>query len=143
MNDELKRLRRFILLLSAFILFLILGIVAWGSIELNRLRYIIANMDIPTVVNGIDGNDGYTPIKGVDYVDGVDSLSTRTVAYQPVYTNVPVQGEKGDKGDQGEKGEPGTQGLTVILRVNPITLLEECRILGSSVWSSVDECGVQ
>jgi hypothetical protein len=29
--------------------------------------------------NGIDGNDGYTPIKGVDYFDGATG--------QPIHTN--------------------------------------------------------
>lgn len=39
--------------------------------------------------DGRPGKDGYTPIKGVDYSDGV----------------------KGDKGEKGEKGEQGIQGL--------------------------------
>ena len=40
-------------------------------------------------LNGVDGKNGYTPRKGIDYFDG----------------------DKGDKGDPGEKGEKGAQGL--------------------------------
>lgn len=45
--------------------------------------------------DGAPGKDGYTPIKGVDYFDGVKG----------------EKGDKGDKGDKGEKGEQGIQGL--------------------------------
>lgn len=41
---------------------------------------------------GEPGNDGYTPIKGVDYFDG-------------------AKGDKGDKGDPGERGLQGIQGI--------------------------------
>lgn len=41
--------------------------------------------------DGVDGKDGYTPQKGIDYFDG-----------QP--------GEKGDKGDPGEPGQKGDKG---------------------------------
>lgn len=47
-------------------------------------------IDVLDGKNGIDGKDGYTPIKGVDYFDG----------------------EQGPQGIQGEKGEPGTNGLS-------------------------------
>lgn len=54
--------------------------------------------------DGAPGKDGYTPIKGVDYFDGVKGDKGE-------------KGEKGDrgeqgvKGDRGEKGEQGIQGL--------------------------------
>ncbi len=44
--------------------------------------------------DGIPGKDGYTPIKGVDYSDG-------------------VKGDKGEKGDRGEQGIQGLPGTTV------------------------------
>jgi len=40
---------------------------------------------------GLPGEDGYTPVKGVDYFDG-------------------EKGDKGDKGDPGEKGDKGDKG---------------------------------
>lgn len=42
--------------------------------------------------DGAPGKDGYTPIKGVDYFDG-------------------VKGDKGEKGEKGEKGDRGEQGV--------------------------------
>nr|DAJ54507.1 MAG TPA: nucleoid-associated protein [Caudoviricetes sp.] len=44
--------------------------------------------------DGAPGKDGYTPIKGVDYFDGVKG----------------DKGEKGDRGEQGVKGDRGEQG---------------------------------
>jgi hypothetical protein len=52
-------------------------------------------------VNGIDGKDGYTPIKGIDYSDGQDGLNGKDGK----------DGAKGDKGDKGDKGNDGTDGL--------------------------------
>lgn len=52
-------------------------------IDLNSLR-------------GKDGEEGYTPIKDVDYFDGKDGLSI-----------------KGDKGDKGEPGLPGKDGQSI------------------------------
>ena len=45
-------------------------------------------------IQGPKGDDGYTPIKGVDYFDGEQG----------------PKGDKGDKGDPGEKGEKGDKG---------------------------------
>lgn len=143
MDNELKRLRKHVLVLTSIVLLLVLGIVAWGSIEISRLRSVVASIEIPQAINGIDGKDGYTPIKGVDYIDGNDgrdSLSTTTIVKEPIYTNIPIPGPKGEKGDKGEQGSPGQ---TIVLRINPITLLSECRFLGDIDWQSLDECGVE
>lgn len=146
MDDELKRLRKHVLVLTSIVLLLVLGIVAWGSIEISRLRSVVASIEIPQAINGIDGKDGYTPIKGVDYIDGNDgndgrdSLSTTTIVKEPIYTNIPVPGPKGEKGDTGERGAPGR---TVLIRINPLTLLDECRFLGDIDWQPLDECGVE
>ena len=45
---------------------------------------------------GLPGSDGYTPIKGIDYFDGIDG----------------EQGPKGDTGDTGLKGDQGPKGDT-------------------------------
>lgn len=75
-----------------------------------------------TGVKGDKGEDGYTPIKGVDYFDGVKGDKGDTGAqgltgatgiqgaigpdgYTPVKGVDYVDGDKGDKGD---KGDPGT-----------------------------------
>lgn len=60
--------------------------------------------------DGVDGNDGYTPIKDVDYFDGKDGVS--------------VKGDKGEagkdgqsiKGERGKPGKDGKDGASVELR---------------------------
>ncbi len=47
-------------------------------------------------IAGANGIDGYTPIKGVDYFDGLNGND-----------GVSIKGAKGDKGDQGVAGENG------------------------------------
>lgn len=66
--------------------------------------------------DGVDGKDGYTPVKGVDYFDGQPGKdgSDGKDGYTPqkgidYFDGQP--GEKGDKGDPGEKGEQGEQGI--------------------------------
>lgn len=48
-------------------------------------------------IGHVKGEDGYTPIKGVDYFDGEKG-------------DPGEKGEPGEKGDPGEKGEPGQDG---------------------------------
>lgn len=51
--------------------------------------------------------DGYTPIKGIDYRDGIDGKKGE-------------KGDKGERGEKGDKGEKGEKGDTIIpeLRCN-------------------------
>jgi len=58
--------------------------------------------------------DGYTPVKGIDYFDGVagiagangsngkDSVSSVTSTIQTIVKEIPIPGPKGDKGDSGK-----------------------------------------
>ena len=50
-------------------------------------------------LKGEKGNDGYTPIKGVDYFDGEDGKN-----------GISIKGDKGDKGDRGATGTGGSDG---------------------------------
>ena len=50
---------------------------------------------------GPAGQDGYTPVKGVDYFDGEDGA-------QGPQGDQGIQGPKGDKGDKGDAGDPAT-----------------------------------
>ena len=56
------------------------------------------------VIQGVDGKDGYTPQKGVDYFDGEKGKDGSV-------GKTGEQGLKGDKGDKGEKGDRGERGL--------------------------------
>lgn len=54
-------------------------------------------------LESLHGEDGYTPIKGVDYFDG----------------------EKGDKGDKGDKGEAGTAEQWIFTLADGTEILKE------------------
>ena len=53
--------------------------------------------------DGEDGQDGYTPVKGVDYFDGEDGQDGQD-GYTPVKGVDYFDGAKGDKGDKGDTG---------------------------------------
>lgn len=57
-------------------------------------------------IDGIDGVDGYTPIKGIDYFDGKNGTDGKDGKDGKDGSD----GKKGDKGDQGERGFPGQNG---------------------------------
>lgn len=60
-----------------------------GVIEDNSFNVIVQITE--SGPRGLPGNDGYTPVKGVDYFDG-------------------EKGDKGEKGEQGPKGDKGDKG---------------------------------
>ena len=85
------------------------------------------NIRGPQGIQGVPGNDGYTPIKGKDYFDGKngadgkdgeDGISVThswdgailTITSASGTSSVNLKGEKGDKGDKGEPGLPGVTG---------------------------------
>ena len=66
-------------------------------------------------VDYFDGKDGYTPIKGVDYVDGVSPThswegTTLTITSASGTSSADLKGEKGEKGEQGIQGVQGVKG---------------------------------
>ena len=69
-------------------------------------------------VNGKDGKDGYTPIKGVDYFDGTNGkdgvngkngIDGKSFAYAD-FTQTQLESLRGPQGLQGERGLPGEPG---------------------------------
>ena len=57
-------------------------------------------------MNGIDGKDGYTPQKNIDYFDGKQG---KAFTYAD-FTSEQLENLKGPKGDKGEKGDVGEKG---------------------------------
>lgn len=155
MEQELKRLRRIITVLSVLVLVLMFGTIIWGSLEISRLKSVIAAIPSQETIQPRAGVDGYTPIKGVDYFDGkdgADSLSTRTIIEQPIYTNVSV-GPTEEQVAQaitdyctarencvGEEGARGPIGRTIFLRLNTLLGVEQCRYAGDDSWLPIEEC---
>ena len=60
--------------------------------------------------NGIDGKDGYTPQKNIDYFDGKRGEAFTYNDFTPAQLEA-LKGEKGDKGDKGDQGARGLQGI--------------------------------
>lgn len=85
-------------------------------------------------IKGDPGENGYTPVKGVDYFDGVDSVSTNTVIEKQVFETmkelvfVPV------KGDTGEAGEPSPQ---LIVKVDYDTCQMKTMYEGDDLWKTI------
>lgn len=69
-------------------------------------------------LKGEPGNDGYTPIKGIDYFDG-------------------EKGDKGDPGEKGDKGDPGADGKDGHTPVKGVDYWNEADI--AEIKSYVDE----
>lgn len=82
----------------------------------NRLKNLESLLSKqPKIVQPVDGKNGYTPIKGVDYFDGTngkdgkDSHSTHTIEKQTIVENnikevikeIPIKGAEGKKGNDG------------------------------------------
>jgi len=81
------------------------GVTAWSSLSYAGLV-------------GPEGEDGYTPIKGVDYFDGEDGADSTVPGpkgddgYTPVKGVDYFDGAKGDKGDTGDTGTTTWAGIT-------------------------------
>lgn len=80
--------------------------------------------------DGTPGKDGYTPIKGVDYFDGVKGDKGEKGD----------RGEQGVKGDRGEKGEQGIQGLpgtTVYSELSDKPSINNVTLVGNKTLSEL------
>jgi len=68
--------------------------------DLYNISSIIDN-SVSKKVDSLNIKDGYTPIKGVDYFDGVNgtnSISTNTTIIEKTIEQVPVNGSNGNDG---------------------------------------------
>lgn len=149
-DKEIDRLKRLLFWSWCLIIFLVigtvLGVIFWFSTQVKHLKQEIASNPTTIVQQTIQGRDGYTPIKNVDYFDGEMGLrglqgpkgesGTNTVTLQPIYSNVPVPGPQGVDGPQ---GLPGAPGLTVFVQQLP-TGEWQCRRGSDTLWVPIAEC---
>lgn len=152
MNDqELKRLRKFIVISWLMLLAVLVAIAFWGSYQVRLLNETIAYKDaqlrgeIPYVKDGKSGEQGQIGQSGNNGANGSNGQngSSGPQGNQGSQGNLGLSGEKGDKGDKGDVGDTGSQGppgKTVFLRTNPLTLQEECRYAGDTDWRPASEC---
>lgn len=85
-----------------------------------------------------DGKDGYTPIKGVDYFDGIKGDD----GLQGIRGEQGVKGETGATGQTGTTGEKGLQGepgKLIILRCNTKKNRWEYKYEGDDTWQILND----
>lgn len=129
-----------VLLLGTVITLLVLMISKPKDVQVNN--YVgkdgksIKGNDGYTPVLGVDYFNGFTPIKGVDYVDGKDSISTNTIIEKQINTQTIV--EKTEyvpiKGDTGTQGENGRQ---LLVQVNYETCELQTKYEGDRIWQII------
>lgn len=151
-DQDYRRMKRLFVLWSIVAFLILAALTFFVNYRLNKIQRSIPVQPVTILERGQDGNDGYTPVKDLDYFDGrdgrngKDSISTHTILEQPTYTNVPVAGPRGDTGPEGPEGPEGPQGqqgnagyVVFIREVSPGVF--ECQFAGDSAWQPISECG--
>jgi len=86
----------------------------------------IKGIDYNDGLDGLNGENGYTPIKGVDYFDGNNGMNGESVKGDKGNDGESIKGDKGDQGSNGEsvKGDAGVDGKAGVngKDVNPSTV---------------------
>lgn len=104
-----------------------------------------------TLPQGTPGEDGYTPIKGVDYSDGTDGTSvtvksvnestadggSNVITFSDGKTIVIKNGSKGSTGATGAKGDKGDTGATGAKGADGHTPVK-----GTDYWTAVDRAEI-
>lgn len=114
----------------------------------NSLARVTEVMD--SITQPEDGEDGYTPVKGVDYFDGERGPrgfkgekgddgedSTSKYVTETIIKEVPVKGEDGKDGYTPVKGVDYFDGKTPVLRCNESKNRWESKYSGSDNWTIV------
>lgn len=152
MKDDFERLRRQNKRIITFLVILLLVNAIFLVIYFGKKSPHISNyVTTPGIVGaqGKPGEDGRTPVKGVDYFDGERGPMGKTGPRGPqgaqgaqgepglVGVTGPqgVQGEQGLKGDTGEAGPPGRE---LEIRCNPETQTFETHYKGDEAWTPME-----
>lgn len=149
--DELERLRRILVIQALVILIFIIAGASVISIGLSRMRHQVTQIrDAQATIQM--PKDGRTPVKGVDYFDGQDSVSTHTVEKHTVVEKQEIIKQPTDEQVDaaierycsvrndcvGEEGPRGPTGRSVITRV--VGDIMECKFLGDEIWLPLSRC---
>lgn len=136
-DKQYRRIRRFF----AVAIILIGIVVILMVILINKPRDV--NNFYYTGKTGASGQDGYTPKKGIDYRDGVDSISTNTVVEKQitevvnVIEQIPIKGEKGDTGEKGDKGDKGDSGDPILFDIDYNTCKLKTKYESDDNWQTI------
>lgn len=150
MDDELKRLKRFIYVSWSLLLIIIIGLTFWGSVELRKLNSIILAGSNAKIIKGIDGKDGANGVAGINGLNGVNGQSGQNITTDQIAAavsayltlNPPAQGIAGVSGDSGING---TDGLTLQIQVTNSCQIQT-KYTTSDVWTPLAQlplpCGL-
>lgn len=157
MNDqEHRRLRRLVLRCFFFSLALIIILAFCGSYELRQFNEELALKKTTIVkqqtiveeskplaslspVNGTNGKNGSPGINGQSGVDGTNGADGQNVTPDEIAQAVSSY-LQANPPEQGIQGPAGVSGRTVLLRLDPLSNLEECQYLGDLIWQPISEC---
>jgi len=141
-----KKIIYVLVLTVIFLLVILVSFITYkvATIE-NSLNIIIQQQDSLKVIKGINGKNGYTPIKGIDYFDGApgkdgtNAISTNTVVEKDTTTvqEVPLQGTQGA---QGEPGTPGKDAPELEIQIDPTTGNLETKYSTDAIWNTLVPC---
>lgn len=95
----------------------ILDTVLDNTVQIENLWEMVPKLKVQPI-NGQDGKDGYTPIKGVDYFDGKDGESIIGPKGDPGESIIGPVGPRGPKGEDGKDAD-ATQIVEEVLRLIP------------------------
>lgn len=130
------------------ILLLVCGFIAWASYEIRDLKSQIqvSRSTVYAPRDGRDGVDGTTTIitRNVEIPapkaqDGIDGRDGKDVTADQIAQAVGDYMTKNPVKD-GKDGQDGKDGYVIWLRLNPLTLIPECRIQNTLLWLPVEEC---
>lgn len=122
-------------LLFSFVtsIILIVTVIILLVMILNKPKDIQVNNYIGKDGQSIKGDPGYTPIKGLDYFDGIDSLSTHT---EKIITQTVVEKQQ-DEPIKGEKGDKGDSGLQILIQTDYDRCVLQTKYDGDDLWTDV------
>lgn len=72
--------------------------------QVSELRETVSKLEKRQFIQPLNGKDGKTPVKGIDYFDGKDGTNGKDGK-----DGKSIVGPKGDTGEKGEKGDPAPE----------------------------------
>ena len=128
--------------------------VGISNAVINANKELVLSMTSGEVVNlgrvvGIDGKDGYTPIKGIDYFDGKNGLDGKTpifkvdggmlyIRYDEKESWTLLGNIQGADGLDGVNGKDGRDGISPVIRINEDVNEWEVSYDNGATWVSLD-----